>query len=514
MIKNFKWLLFASLSISVIACSDDDSDSATEEPISAGTADFSKYVALGDSFASGYSDNGLFKKGQENSYPSILAQQFATVGGGEFNIPFMNDNLGGLLFGGNANPAFGKRVYLAGFLNASTPNIVPVPGTSTTEVFAHLTGQFNNLGVPGAKSFHLLAPGYGNPAGLSTVPATANPYFVRFASAPATSSVISDALAQNPTFFSLWIGGNDVLGYATNGGVPTSQDPIAGNDITPPATFEFAYNQLITQLTAGGRKGVIANLPYINTLPFFTTVPYNPVPLDVATATSLNTQLLGPVKQILTAYGQGDRLVTLAAGTSNPLLIKDESLADLSVQITTALINAGIPPAQAGLMGSLYGQARHAKKTAQATDFVLLTTRAVIGTSQAGVPAPFNTVGVTFPLPDNRVLTATEVAEIKVATDAYNTVIKNAATANGLAFVDTYAIMNQLLNGGIRFGNHQVTASFITGGAFSLDGVHPSARGYALITNRFLDAINSTYGANIKGVDLGNYQIQYPENLN
>lgn len=511
MIKNFKWLLFASLSISIVACSDDESDTAAEAPISAGDVDFSKYVALGDSFAAGYSDNALFKSGQENSYPNILAQQFATVGGGAFNIPYMNDNLGGLLFGGNANPAFGKRVYLQGFLNATTPNIIPVPGTSSTEVFTHLTGQFNNLGVPGAKSFHLLAPGYGNPAGLATAPATANPYFVRFASSP-TASVISDALAQNPTFFSLWIGGNDVLGYATNGGVPTSQDPVAGNDITPPATFEFAYNQLISQLTAGGRKGVIANLPYINTLPFFTTVPYNPVPLDATTANQLNTQLLGPVKQILTAYGQGDRLVTLTAGLTNPLLIKDESLTDLSAQITGALIQAGVPSAQAGLMGSLYGQARHAKKTAQATDFILLTTRAIIGTPQGGVPAPFNTIGVTYPLQDNRVLTATEVAEIKVATDAYNTIIKNAATAKGLAFVDTYEIMNQLLNGGIRFGNHQVTASFITGGAFSLDGVHPSARGYALIANKFLQAINTTYGANIPSVDLGNYQIQYPQN--
>lgn len=513
MIKNFKWLLFASLSISIIACSDDESEeTAAEVPVTAGSADFSKYVALGDSFAAGYSDNGLFKKGQENGYPNIIAQQLTAAGGGAFTIPYMNDNLGGLLFGGNPNPAFGKRVYLAGFLNATSPNIIPVSGTSTTEVFAHLNGPFNNLGVPGAKSFHLLAPGYGNPAGLTTVPASANPYFVRFATTP-TASVLSDALAQNPTFFSLWIGGNDVLGYATNGGVPTSQDPIAGNDITPPATFEFAYKQLVAQLTAGGRKGVVANLPYINTLPFFTTVPHNPVPLDEATATQLNTQLLGPVKQILTAYGQGDRLVTLTAGTSNPLLIKDESLTDLSAQITGALVQAGVAPAQAGLMGNLYGQARHAKKTTQGTDFVLLTTRAIIGTPQAGIPAPFNTVGVTYPLQDNRVLTATEVAEIKVATDAYNIIIKNAANENDLAFVDTYAIMNQLLNGGIRFGNNQVTASFITGGAFSLDGVHPSARGYALIANKFIEAINLKYGSTIRSVDIGNYQIQYPADL-
>jgi hypothetical protein len=68
------------------------------------------------------------------------------------------------------------------------------------------------FGVPGAKSFHLLYNGYGNPAGIAAK--TANPYFVRFASSP-TATVVGDALAQNPTFFSLWIGNNDTLGYAT-----------------------------------------------------------------------------------------------------------------------------------------------------------------------------------------------------------------------------------------------------------------------------------------------------------
>ena len=98
MIKNFKWLLLASLSLG-IACSDDDSDSTGNVPVSPGSADFSKYVALGDSFAAGYSDNALFKRGQENSYPSFLAQQFALVGGGNFSVPFMVDNVGGFSMG-------------------------------------------------------------------------------------------------------------------------------------------------------------------------------------------------------------------------------------------------------------------------------------------------------------------------------------------------------------------------------------------------------------------------------
>jgi lysophospholipase L1-like esterase len=116
-------------------------------------------------------------------------------------------------------------------------------------------------------------------------------------------------------------------------------------------------------------------------------------------------------------------------------------------------------------------------------------------------------------LQDNRVLTASEVSEIKLATDAYNVTIKAAADSNSLAFVDTASILNQLNNGGIRFGNFHMTAAYVTGGTFSLDGVHPSPRGYALIANKFIEAINAKYGSNLKGVDLGLYGIQYPATI-
>lgn len=529
MIKNFKWLLLVSLSLS-IACSDDDSDSTGGEvPVSPGSADFSKYIALGDSFAAGYSDNALFKKGQENGYTNILGQQFQLVGGGAFAVPYMNDNIGGLLFGGTPNPSFGPRIYLRGFLNASTPNVQPVTGPPTTEVFSHLTGPFNNLGVPGAKSFHLLTPGYGNPGGLATTPPTANPYFVRFASAPGTS-IIADAVAQSPTFFSLWIGGNDVLSYASSGGVGVNQTgnpnpaTYGTNDITDPAVFENAYNNLVNALTANGAKGVVANLPYINTLPYFTTVPYNPVPaLPPANAAQLN-QIFGAINQIAAAGSMPARFSVLTADdgnpatveATNPLLIIDETLPNLAAPITTALTPV-LGATTAGFVGNLYGRARHSKKVTSPTpfvDYILLPTRALIGTTQAGVPAPFNTVGVTYPLQDGAVLTNAEVGDIKTATDAYNTTIQNVATAKGLAFVDTKAIMTQLLNGGIRFGNYHMTASYITGGTFSLDGIHPSARGYAYIANEFLKAIGVAYGSSIPAVSPGNYQIQYPQTLN
>jgi hypothetical protein len=122
--------------------------------------------------------------------------------------------------------------------------------------------------------------------------------------------------------------------------------------------------------------------------------------------------------------------------------------------------------------------------------------------------------GVSVPLADNWVLSKDEVEEVRVATDLYNIAIKDAADAHGLAFVDANALMQQVYNGGIRFGNFHMTAAYVTGGAFSLDGVHPGARGYALIANKFLEAINATYGSNFKGVDLEDFQIQYPALMN
>ena len=114
---------------------------------------------------------------------------------------------------------------------------------------------------------------------------------------------------------------------------------------------------------------------------------------------------------------------------------------------------------------------------------------------------------------DNTTLTASETAEVKTATDAYNATILALATSNGLAFVDANAILSQVANGGLVVNGYTMTSAYVTGNSFSLDGVHPSSRGYALIANKFLEAINATYGSNFKGVNLGQYQILYPAML-
>jgi hypothetical protein len=149
---------------------------------------------------------------------------------------------------------------------------VRLPASSTTDVAVTLSGPFNNMGVPGALSYHLIAPGYGNIAGLQT--GQANPYYVRFASS-ASSSILADALAQQPTFFTLWIGNNDVLSYATSGGVGVDQtgnmDPstYGSNDITDPMVFANVYSSIVDQLSGNGALGVVANIPDVTTVPFF-----------------------------------------------------------------------------------------------------------------------------------------------------------------------------------------------------------------------------------------------------
>jgi lysophospholipase L1-like esterase len=471
MIKNFKWVVLVSLTF--MACTNDDTTTTGEAPVTAGTADFSKYVALGDSFAAGYSDGALFKKGQENSYPNLLAQQFAAAGGGVFSSPFMAaDNVGGFSAGGTQ--VVSPRLYLDTATNTPTP----VPGVSANTTTERLTGTFNNMGIPGAKSFHLLFNGY----------APLNPYFKRMASST-TATVLGDALAQNPTFFSLWIGGNDELGYATNGGDATL------DQLTPTATFTSAYNTLASQLSANGRKGVVANLPYVTALPYFTAVPYNAVPLNAATATQLNSGYaqyngglaVAQTMGLITAAEKTRRTITFAAG-QNAVVMVDSYLTNLSA--------LGLPS---------YRQATSA-------DLLVLPSRSIIGTTVGGNPAQVN--GVSVPLEDKWVLSVDEVAEVKAATDSYNTVIQAAATANNLAFVDAKSVMDQLSTTGINFNTYNMTSTYVTGGSFSLDGVHPSARGYALITNLFIDAINAKYGSTLKKKDGRDFQILYPKVIN
>ncbi len=515
-----------SLLFTAIGCKTDFDQDVNDVVVTQGEANFSKYIALGNSLTSGYRDGTLYADGQIESYPNMLATQMQLAGGGAFKLPMMPNNVGGF----TNLPGFDGKLVLK-VVDGSLKPEASAPEAALDNITAG--GPYQNMGVPGAKSFHLGVPGYGNMAGLAT--GQANPYFVRFASS-ASASVIGDAVAQQPTFFSLWIGNNDVLSYASSGGanlvntggvitdVPATDQTgnpnpatYKSNDISDPAVVVGSISQYVTALTAGGAKGVLANIPNVTSIPFFNRVPYNPLTATVlgsgdpvagaANAAAINAQLYAPLKQALTVFGAGDRIKLLDPAGANPVLIKDVNITNLSAQLTAAF-TPSMGQAMATALGQIFGQARQAT----AEDHVLLTTSGVIGTAPVGAPAIVNKYGVTFPLENRHILTKVETDKVLAATAAYNQGIAQVAAANKLAFVDANFMMERVAKeSGIQWDGVKYTAEFVTGGTFSLDGVHLTGRGYAMAANEFIKAINAKYKSTLPLVNPNKYSgVKFP----
>ena len=131
----------------------------------------------------------------------------------------------------------------------------------------------------------------------------------------------------------------------------------------------------------------------------------------------------------------------------------------------------------------------------------MLTSRSFIGTL-ANPDDPTSANGLAVPLADQWVLTPEEQEAVATALAAYNLSIEALAEQFGLAFVDANSLLADLnANGLPQADGSVVTSTFATGGGFSLDGVHPAPRGYAILANAFVEAINETYGSNLPGVN-------------
>jgi hypothetical protein len=484
--KHIKYILLSAVVLGFTACNDvedvleangETTETTMLPELNAGDLDFSNYIAVGPSFSAGVSDGTVFLASQENSWPNIMSKEFAKAGGGEFRQPTMSDNFGGLALGGTR--IVGPRLVFNGSGPAPLESVIG-PVTVTTDILNNPAGPFNNLGVPGARSFHFTAAGYGNIANVAL--GAANPYATRLTGNTPNASIIEVAASQNPSFFTLSLfGGNDVLGYATGGA------DQATDQITDLATFEAVLDIALTALTANGADGVVSGTPYVTDLPYFNAVPFNAVPLDAATATAVNggyAAYNGGIQAALAALtGTGlftaeeaeQRTISFEAG-QNAVVIVDEDLTDLGA----------INPAFAAL--PKYRQAT-------AEDLLVLTSATFIGTL-ADPNNPFSVNGVAVPLADKWVVTETELVEIISATDAMNMSVKAAAESYGIAYVDLQAILTQASTGGIVFDDYTLDSNLVTGGLVSLDGVHLTARGYAYMANSFLLAIDNHYGSN------------------
>jgi lysophospholipase L1-like esterase len=256
-----------------------------------GQANFSKYVAFGDSLTAGFSSGSINATYQNNSYPALLARQFGIT---DFQQPLVSaPGLPGILTLQRLVP---------------TPVIAPAAGTGQPTNLA-LGRAYDNMAVPGATVHDLLTK-------LRSASAN-DPTDLILRQQGATQ--LQQGLSLHPTFVTLWIGNNDALGSAT-----------AGTDqlLTPLASFEADYRAVAGAIASTGARMAIANIPDVTSIPFVTTLsrfvpnPANGQPLLIGGSP---VPLVG-VNQgdfvLLTAtaaMAQGLGIPTALGGTGQPL---------------------------------------------------------------------------------------------------------------------------------------------------------------------------------------------------
>lgn len=486
---------------------------------SAGSADFTKYIAIGNSITAGFQAGALFDQGQANSLGKILATQFACVGGGEFNQPDINTENGFFLAGPNpvGNVVLG-RLLLQGTPALPTPTIsdasaVPSPFNPG---FAY-TGdksKLNNFGVPGIVMLHLVVPEAGSWA--ASAHPLFNPFYARIASdgGAGTTTLLKDAttaLATGGTFFSFWVGNNDVLGYALTGASdPSIFTPVNADPETQHPGFTNLFNAAIgTLLQVPNTKGVVGNIPDVTMIPYFHLVAYNVVTLDEAKSGLLNggfagfNQILDALKGApfsLPANEMDSRKITFVEG-NNPVVLNDETARDLKPYFD-ALLGANQITAQQHAALMPYRIARQAS----AADYVTLPSALVIGTTVGDNPLAIN--GVTVPLGDEYILLPSEQAEVKERTAAFNAIIADVVGDNErLALADVASRTNAFFAAGLEVANGVAVTPTMPPptGVFSEDGVHQNSRGAAWLANVFIDAINAKFGASVPKANLANF---------
>ncbi len=143
-------------------------------------------------------------------------------------------------------------------------------------------------------------------------------------------------------------------------------------------------------------------------------------------------------------------------------------------------------------------------------DLVLLTAGSLLATGR-GIPVGgFNFVnpaaaGNGLPLPESVILRSAEVALIETEIDEMNAVVDSVAQRPWVAKVDIHDFLQGIASHGYPYGGNVYTNAFITGGLFSLDGVHPNDFGYALMANQLIKGVNQKFGSVIPEVNPGEF---------
>ena len=393
-----------------------------------GGAQFARYVALGTSISAGVQSGGINDSTQKQAFPYLLATAMGLTPGVNWFYP-----------------SFTKPGCTPPYTNPLTKSYV---GGATATTCALLNPAFvapiqNNLGVPSIRVAQVL-----NINDL-TYPPTDSLKAALFITGG--RNPIDLVKVAQPTFVTLELGANDVLGAATHGSAAL---------LTPIATFEAKWAAIADTVQATGAHVAVANVPNVTVIPHFSagvifyclhngfTACGNPAgpavaPYSSAGFTVDNSCLPGVLG------GKGDTtLVTFTA---------------------TATITGALSAGGGATLNCAAGTATYIDGT---------------GSHPAGPVLP----------PATTVAIATEVVQI----DSF---IHLQAIARGWAYVDLNGALQALVTAGQipPFPNFHATnpPTVDFGTYFSLDGVHPTAAGHKLIADGFVAAINAKYGSTL-----------------
>jgi len=281
--NNLKYGTLILLAFSLSSCLKTEFDEYTN---SSGSANFSTFISVGDSYTQGLQDGGLHNEHgqQDNSYPAIIAKQMGTTfiqptvsgtGSGYMHLAYRNDKI-------EVIKAFDIKI------TDNDPEAIMYDPTFTT--WADKTITYNNLALGGLNvrnivnmspaEFVYLGNGAGGGLawnGVTGEPITPYGRFLDWGTSSNKIEYIEHVKKSNATFFTNWLGINDVLGWVKNGG-----DDFFGFSIkTTPSEFRQKYDTVLTVFKNMGAQGVCANIHDFTQSPFFTTVTLAAVKKDI-----------------------------------------------------------------------------------------------------------------------------------------------------------------------------------------------------------------------------------------
>ncbi len=310
-----------------------------------------------------------------------------------------------------------------------------------------LARPYDNLGIPGANVGDLVDLTHGDPNSTTTVVRFAALVLRNVPGSPFDGmNAVTEANLLSPDLITLWIGSNDILTAATAGIF------LPGVTATPPDVFDANYAEVLANIAVPGRSIVAGNVPDVTAIPFTTTVPSR------LTIPGGSTPVLGP---------GNDAYPCVPVAPDHGCPVPDGTLVTLPARALLAQ-GIGVPVALGG----------------------------------TGNPLPDGAFILPQTLVPGVLLYPDEVAGIEEYIAAYNHTIEAQIAGVGGVLVDINESFDEINAHGYHIGGISLSSSFLSGGIFSADGVHPSSIGYSIVAQTFINAMNAELGLEIPPADL------------